>query len=171
MGCIVSLILYFHTDVTVQEKNFSKEIHERSIEYNNQNEFIINEVFNEEKKSTNTTIPFSKDNQFDYSSILTFLGLNKKWTWIIYLLVVVFIVSAVSNGANLTDGIDGLATGTSAIIGTCLAVFAYVSSNAVTSDYLNIMFIPNSAELVVFMSAFVGLCLIHIYEPTKKEAK
>ena len=75
------------------------------------------------------------------------------------LIIVVFIISAVSNGANLTDGIDGLATGTSAIIGTCLAVFAYVSSNAITSDYLNIMFIPNSSELVVFMSAFVGSCV------------
>jgi len=159
LGCIVSLILYFHVDVTVQEKNFSKSIYERNIEYNHENDFIINEVFHEEKKSTNTTIPFSKDNQFDYSSISTFLGLNKKWTWVIYLLVVVFVVSAVSNGANLTDGIDGLATGTSAIIGTCLAVFSYVSSNAVTSDYLNIMFIPNSAELVVFMSAFVGSCV------------
>ena len=102
---------------------------------------------------------FFKDNQFDYSSILTFIGLNKKWTWLIYLIIVVFIISAVSNGANLTDGIDGLATGTSAIIGTCLAVFAYVSSNAITSDYLNIMFIPNSSELVVFMSAFVGSCV------------
>lgn len=159
LGCIVSLILYTHSDVTVQEKNFSKSIYENNIQYNNQDDFVINEVFHEEKKSTNTTIPFFKNNQFDYSSIVSFFGFNKKWTWIIYLIIVVFIISAVSNGANLTDGIDGLATGTSAIIGTCLAVFAYVSSNAITSDYLDIMFIPNSAELVVFMSAFVGSCV------------
>ena len=158
LGCVVSIILYFHPSVTVQEKIPLISNTKNNTEIINDN-FIINEVFQEEKKSTNTTIPFFKDNQFDYSSILTFIGLNKKWTWLIYLIIVVFIISAVSNGANLTDGIDGLATGTSAIIGTCLAVFAYVSSNAITSDYLNIMFIPNSSELVVFMSAFVGSCV------------
>jgi len=159
LGCIVSLILYSHSDVTIQEKNFSKSSYENNIQYTNQDNFVINEVFHEEKKSTNTTIPFFKNNQFDYSSIVSFFGFNKKWTWVVYLIIVVFIISAVSNGANLTDGIDGLATGTSAIIGTCLAVFTYVSSNAITSDYLDIMFIPNSAELVVFMSAFVGSCV------------
>ncbi len=158
LGCVVSIILYFHPSVTVQEKIPLTSTTKNNTEEIKDN-FIINEVFQEEKKSTNTTIPFFKDNQFDYSSILTFIGLNKKWTWLIYLIIVVFIISAVSNGANLTDGIDGLATGTSAIIGTCLAVFAYVSSNAITSDYLNIMFIPNSSELVVFMSAFVGSCV------------
>lgn len=158
LGCVVSIILYFHPGVTVQEKIPLTSTTKNNTEEINDN-FIINEVFQEEKKSTNTTIPFFKDNQFDYSSILTFIGLNKKWTWLIYLIIVVFIISAVSNGANLTDGIDGLATGTSAIIGTCLAVFAYVSSNAITSAYLNIMFIPNSSELVVFMSAFVGSCV------------
>ena len=158
LGCVVSLILYFHPNVTVQEKIYLKSSTKNNTEIVNDN-FIIDEVFQEEKKSTNTTIPFFKDNQFDYSSILTFIGLNKKLTWLIYLIIVVFIISAVSNGANLTDGIDGLATGTSAIIGTCLAVFAYVSSNAITSDYLNIMFIPNSSELVVFMSAFIGSCV------------
>mgnify|MGYP001426631823 CR=1 FL=1 len=159
LGCIVSLILYSHSDVTIQEKDFSKLNYENNFQYSQDDSFIINEFFQDEKKSTNTTIPFFKNNQFDYSSILTFFGFDKKWTWLVYLLIVVFIISAVSNGANLTDGIDGLATGTSAIIGTCLAVFAYVSSNAVTSNYLNIMFIPNSAELVVFMSAFVGSCV------------
>ena len=159
LGCLVSLIFYFHSDVTVQEKNFSKKNHISSIKYDTQNEFIINEIFEEEKKSTNTSIPFFKNNQFDYSSFLDFFGVDKKWSWLVYLLIVVFIISAVSNGANLTDGIDGLATGLSAIIGTSLAVFAYVSSNAVTANYLNIMFIPNSSELVVFMSAFVGSCV------------
>ena len=159
LGCIVSLILYSHPDVTVQEKDFLQSNYDNNIQYSSQDNFIISEFFLEEKKSTNTSIPFFKNNQFDYSSILTFFGFDKKWTWLIYLIIVVFIISAVSNGANLTDGIDGLATGTSAIIGTCLAVFAYVSSNAITSNYLNIMFIPNSAELVVFMSAFIGSCV------------
>ncbi len=159
LGCLVSLIFYFHSDVTVQEKKFSKKNYTSLMKYDTQNEFIINEIFEEEKKSTNTSIPFFKNNQFDYSSVLHFFGIDKKWSWLVYLLIVVFIISAVSNGANLTDGIDGLATGTSAIIGTSLAVFAYVSSNAVTANYLNIMFIPNSSELVVFMSAFVGSCV------------
>ena len=159
LGCLVSLIFYFHSDVTVQEKKFPKKTHTSLIKYDTQNEFIINEIFEDEKKSTNTSIPFFKNNQFDYSSILHFFGIDKKWSWLVYLLIVVFIISAVSNGSNLTDGIDGLATGTSAIIGTSLAVFAYVSSNAVTANYLNIMFIPNSSELVVFMSAFVGSCV------------
>ena len=159
LGCLVSLIFYFHSDVTVQEKKFPKKNHTSQIKYDTQNEFIINEIFEDEKKSTNTSIPFFKNNQFDYSSILHFFGIDKKWSWLVYLLIVVFIISAVSNGSNLTDGIDGLATGTSAIIGTSLAVFAYVSSNAITANYLNIMFIPNSSELVVFMSAFVGSCV------------
>ena len=159
LGCLVSIIFYFHSDVTIQEKKFPKKIHTSQIKYDTQNEFIINEIFEDEKKSTNTSIPFFKNNQFDYSSILHFLGIDKKWSWLVYLIIVVFIISAVSNGSNLTDGIDGLATGTSAIIGTSLAVFAYVTSNAVTANYLNIMFIPNSSELVVFMSAFVGSCV------------
>tara|TARA_B100001057_G_scaffold458140_1_gene507088 strand:+ start:5004 stop:6257 length:1254 start_codon:yes stop_codon:yes gene_type:complete len=159
LGCLVSIIFYFHSDVTVQEKKFSEKNYSSLIKYDTQNEFIINEIFEDEKKSTNTSIPFFKNNQFDYSSVLHFFGIDKKWSWLVYLLIVVFIISAVSNGSNLTDGIDGLATGTSAIIGTSLAVFAYVSSNAVTANYLNIMFIPNSSELVVFMSAFVGSCV------------
>ena len=159
LGCLVSIIFYFHSDVTVQEKKFLEKSHTSQIKYDTQNEFIINEIFEDEKKSTNTSIPFFKNNQFDYSSILHFFGIDKKWSWLVYLIIVVFIISAVSNGSNLTDGIDGLATGTSAIIGTSLAVFAYVSSNAVTANYLNIMFIPNSSELVVFMSAFVGSCV------------
>ena len=159
LGCLVSIIFYFHSDVTIQEKKIPQKSHTSQIKYDTQNEFIINEIFEDEKKSTNTSIPFFKNNQFDYSSILYFFGIDKKWSWLVYLIIVVFIISAVSNGSNLTDGIDGLATGTSAIIGTSLAVFAYVTSNAVTANYLNIMFIPNSSELVVFMSAFVGSCV------------
>src|SRR6185295_7399264 len=108
-------------------------------------------------KSTKTTVPFLKDNEFDYSSLTPWL--DKDYTWIVYVLVVVLIVIAVSNGANITDGIDGLAAGTSAIIGLTLAIFAYLSGRVDFSSYLNIMYIPNLGELVIFCTAFVGACL------------
>lgn len=114
----------------------------------------------EEIKSTVTTIPFFKNNEFDYSKLLSFIGEKAvSYSWLIFIPIVIFIVTAVSNGANITDGIDGLATGTSAIIGAVLAVFAYVSGNTVFADYLNIMYIPNTGELVIFISAFVGACV------------
>jgi len=113
----------------------------------------------ENVKSTKTNIPFYKNNEFDYSKVLSSFGLTSSLaTFIVFLIVVVFIVTAVSNGANITDGIDGLATGTSAIIGITLAILAYVSGNVIFSDYLNIMYIPNSGELVIFAGAFVGAC-------------
>lgn len=108
-------------------------------------------------KSTKTTVPFIKNNEFDYSSILPWI--DKNYTWIIYTLVVIVIITAVSNGANITDGIDGLAAGTSAIIGLTLAIFAYLSGRVDFSSYLNIMYIPNLGELVIFCTAFVGACL------------
>ncbi|MBO0932698.1 phospho-N-acetylmuramoyl-pentapeptide-transferase [Fibrella aquatilis] len=108
--------------------------------------------------STVSTIPFIKDNNFDYSWLLFGL-LPPDYTWIVYTLVCIFIITAVSNGANITDGIDGLAAGTSVIIGLTLGVLAYLSSNARFADYLNIMFIPNSAEIVIFCAAFVGACV------------
>lgn len=110
-------------------------------------------VYNEHK-STTTTIPFIKNNEFDYS----WFGLGD-YTWILYIVLVIIIVTAVSNGANLTDGLDGLATGSSAIIGVTLAILAYLTGNAVFADYLNIMYIPNSGELVIYISAFVGACI------------
>jgi len=117
-------------------------------------------VVQEDLKSTMTTIPFVKDNEFDYSDLLSWLGdTAQDWAWLIFIPMVIFIVTAVSNGANLTDGIDGLATGTSAIIGLVLAIFAYVSGNIIFADYLNIMYIPNSGELVIFIAAFVGACV------------
>jgi len=113
----------------------------------------------ENVKSTKTNIPFYKNNEFDYAKVLSMFGLNGNLvTFLVFLVVVVFIVTAVSNGANITDGIDGLATGTSAIIGITLAILAYVSGNVIFSDYLNIMYIPNSGELVIFAGAFVGAC-------------
>lgn len=112
-----------------------------------------------ERRSQKTTIPFVKDNEFDYAWLTNWAGDLPWLRFAVFALIVTFIVTAVSNGANLTDGIDGLATGTSAIVGLTLAILAYVSGNAVFSDYLNVLFIPDSGELVVFISAFVGACI------------
>ena len=107
-----------------------------------------------------TTIPFIKNNEFDYAWLLTWISDDlAQYVWVIFIPLVVIIVTAVSNGANITDGLDGLATGTSAIIGTTLAIFAYLSGNIVFADYLNIIYIPNASELVIFISAFVGACV------------
>jgi phospho-N-acetylmuramoyl-pentapeptide-transferase len=108
-------------------------------------------------KAPITNVPFFKENRFNYGSLLWFLGDKAtEWGWLVFVLAVIFITTAVSNGANMTDGLDGLATGTSAIIGATLGILAYVSSNAIYADYLNIMYVPQSEELVVFMSAFIG---------------
>ena len=114
-----------------------------------------------ERKAVVTTIPFIKNNEFNYAWILRFLSKEKaaRWAWLVFIPIVVFVVAAVSNGANITDGLDGLATGSSAIIGVVLAIFAFVSGNVIFADYLNIMFIPDSGELTVFISAFVGACI------------
>ena len=110
-----------------------------------------------EKHSTKTTIPFLKNNEFDYSYLLSWMGGNyQKWVWLIFIPIVIFIVTAVSNGANLTDGIDGLAAGVTAIQASILGLFAWLSGNIIFADYLNIMYIPNAGELMVFICAFVG---------------
>jgi phospho-N-acetylmuramoyl-pentapeptide-transferase len=120
----------------------------------------ISKYSTESIKSLKTTIPFVKNNEFDYSRIICWSGTDcMKWGWLIFIPVVILIVTAVSNGANITDGIDGLAAGTSAIIGTTLGILAYVSGNTIFADYLNIMYIPHSGELVVFIAAFVGACI------------
>ena len=148
LGLIVGSILYFHPDVVVREQ----------ISTVDQEDKIV--LVQQDVKSTKTTIPFIKNNELDYSELLPWLGEKARdWAWIIFIPMVIFIVTAVSNGANLTDGIDGLATGTSAIIGLVLAIFAYVSGNIIFADYLNIMYIPNSGELVIFIGAFVGACV------------
>jgi phospho-N-acetylmuramoyl-pentapeptide-transferase len=149
LGLIVGLTLFYHPDVTVREFVTPVSVAE-GVE-------MVSESSFEDVKSMVTTIPFVKNNEFDYSSILPFLP--DGYTVVIYVLWVIFIVTAVSNGANITDGIDGLAAGTSAIIGLALAIFAYVSGNAIFSQYLNIMFIPNSGEIVIFCAAFVGACV------------
>ncbi len=153
IGLIVGLALYFHEDVVIREvkgsqlPNFQIEDFERGID---------ERVTYTDVKSMRTTVPFVKDNELDYSEILPFLP--EEFTWIIYVAVVILIITAVSNGANITDGIDGLAAGTSGIIGMTLAVFAYVSGRIDFSNYLNIMYIPNLGELVIFCTAFVGAC-------------
>lgn len=162
LGLIIGTTLYFHQDVVVRESNKGNSI----VMENNGN--IVDELQGAENslfkkddvKSTKTTIPFFKNNEFDYGNLVSWIGSGaEKYTWIVYVLIVILIVTAVSNGANITDGIDGLATGVSAIIGATLAVFAYVSGNTVFADYLNIMYIPHTGELMVFMSAFVGACV------------
>ena len=111
-------------------------------------------------KATVTNVPFLKDNRFNYKDLLFFLGDNaREWAWLIFALVTIFIVTAVSNAANLTDGLDGLATGVSGIVTATLGVFAYLSGNAIAADYLNIMFLPNSGELVIFAACLVGACI------------
>src|SRR5476651_1318933 len=118
------------------------------------------QVLTQDIHSTKTTMPFYKNNEFDYGKVLKFLGAKTNhYSLLVFMFFVIVIITAISNGANITDGIDGLATGTSAIIGVTLAILAYVSGNEFIADYLNIMYIPNSGELVVFMGAFVGACV------------
>ena len=150
IGLIVGLTLYFNENVVVRE---SMPAATASIEAMAQSP-VKSEY---DVKSTKTTVPFLKNNEFDYHTLTPWLDQN--YTWIIYTLVVILIITAVSNGANITDGIDGLAAGTSGIIGLTLAIFAYLSGRVDFSSYLNIMYIPNLGELVIFCTAFVGACL------------
>ena len=160
VGLIVGVTLFFHSDVVVKEKLYSPKkysIDEENVKGTMTSVPIYAKV---PHKSMKTTIPFVKNNEFDYSSLLKWVGSDyKKWSWLVFIPIVIFIVAAVSNGANITDGIDGLAAGSSAIIGVTLIALAYVSGNTIFADYLNIMYIPNSPELVVFMAAFVGACV------------
>jgi len=144
LGLFVGATLFFHPEVTIKDQNGSKT-----------NINPIN-VF-EEYKSTETTIPFVKDNVFDYSDLITWISPNlEPYTWIVFIFFVVLIISAVSNGANLTDGLDGLAAGSSAIIVLTLGVFSWVSGNIIFSEYLNIMYIPRIGEITIFIAAFAG---------------
>ena len=157
LALIIGWTMYFHQDIVVREQvtlpakvQASLDVHKRGDQY----------YYTQDIKSTITNVPFYKDNEFDYAKVLTVFGDQyKKYSLVVFLLFVIVIVTAVSNGANLTDGIDGLATGTSAIIGITLAILAYVSGNAIFADYLNIMYIPYSGELVIFAGAFVGACV------------
>ena len=164
IGLIVGAVFYFHPDVVIKERVTSNS---QSSYTNNFDELTskpkdltIPKYASEPIKTLKTTIPFLKNNEFDYTRVLSFMGDNAvKYGWLIFIPIVILIVTAVSNGANITDGIDGLAAGTSAIIGATLGILAYVSGNTIFADYLNIMYIPNTGELVVFMAAFVGACV------------
>ncbi len=152
IGLIVGLTLYFNDSVVIREVKPATTASLQTM----QPESGVRMEYHD-TKSTKTTVPFIKNNEFDYGDI--FPWLDKNYTWIIFTLVVIVIITAVSNGANITDGIDGLAAGTSAIIGLTLAIFAYLSGRVDFSSYLNIMYIPNLGELVIFCTAFVGACL------------
>ena len=151
VGIIVASMLYWNPSVTIKEKVSDVQI---------QNATSEEQAMQwKEEKSLKTTIPFIKGNEFDYAWLVPD-SMESPWVlWGVFTLIVIFIVTAVSNGANITDGIDGLATGTSAIIGITLAIFAYVSGNYIFADYLNVMYIPHSGELTVFIAAFVGACV------------
>ena len=147
LGLIVGAVLYFHPEVTMRE-------HSKTMITD---QYTVEEVRGEEVKSTMTTVPFFKNNEFDYTNFIGWAGDGAKdYAWLVFIPIIILIVTAVSNGANLTDGIDGLAAGTSAIIVFTLGVFALVSGNIIFSDYLDIMYIPRVGELLIFITAFVG---------------
>jgi phospho-N-acetylmuramoyl-pentapeptide-transferase len=149
LGVIVGAMLYFHEDVLIKEQ--LPEAQQTVMENGR------TKVFGAAHKSTKTTVPFLKDNELDYTETLRFLGDGyEEYAWVLFIFIVVFIVTGISNGANLTDGIDGLAAGSSAIMVVTLAVFAWVSGNIVFADYLDVMYIPNSGEMTVFILAFAG---------------
>ncbi|MDT0642392.1 phospho-N-acetylmuramoyl-pentapeptide-transferase [Zunongwangia sp. F363] len=151
LGLIIGATMYFHPGITVKEEANNAVPGRELSEVGD-----IREMGPEEK-STTTTIPFVKNNEFDYASLITWINQDyEKYAWIIFIPIVIFIVTAVSNGANLTDGIDGLAAGSSAIIVLTLGIFAWVSGNIIFSDYLNIMYIPKSGEMTIYITAFAG---------------
>jgi phospho-N-acetylmuramoyl-pentapeptide-transferase len=160
ISVIVALVLFFNDNVVVRDQHkvaTAEEVPEgvEAKEINGQ------WFYTEEVKSTSTTLPFVKTHEFDYSKILFWMDEDSalKWSWIPFLIAVIFIITAVSNGANLTDGIDGLAAGSSAIMAITLAGLAFISGNIIFSDYLNIMFIPNQGELVIYAAALTGACI------------
>ena len=154
LGIIVGATLFFHNDVTIKEK---LPVEEQRVLLAKNPDLSAAKLFKAEEKSTKTTIPFMKSNEFDYSDLITWINPSlEKYAWIIFILASIFIITAVSNGANLTDGIDGLAAGTSAIIVLTLGIFAWVSGNIIFSEYLDIMYIPRVSEITIYIAAFVG---------------
>ncbi len=150
LGLIVGCTMYFHNDITVRQEKAGADITQEVVVEKGSD-------FKPAVKSTKTTLPFFKNNEFDYADLITWINPDlAKYAWLIFIPIVIFIVTAVSNGANLTDGIDGLAAGSSAIMVLTLALFAWVSGNIIFSDYLNVMYIPNSGEMTIFITAFAG---------------
>ena len=155
LGLIVGLVLCFSSHVTVREKTTARDSEGHPELLQEVNHTTI--AYFKDAKSTQTTIPFIKNNQFDYAWLSPFQGkAGDIASWIIYIIVIIFVITAVSNGTNLTDGMDGLATGVSAIVGVTIALLAYLSGNSIYASYLNIMYIPNTGEVVIFMAAFIG---------------
>jgi phospho-N-acetylmuramoyl-pentapeptide-transferase len=168
LGIIIGVTLYFSNAVTVEREIVSPTVSEslqKGEKVAKGADVVVRKINGVERrfvkvKTPITTIPFVKNHEFNYSKIISWMGPGaEKYTWIVYILIVTFIITAVSNGANLTDGLDGLAAGVSAIIGAALGVFVYVSGNYVFADYLNVMYIPNLGELSIFVGAFVGACI------------
>lgn len=151
LGIFVGAIMMFHPDVTVKREKINPQLGTELLSQNTPREFYPAE------NTLLTTIPFVKENEFNYERLIIWAGESyKDYIWLVFIPIVIFIITAVSNGANLTDGIDGLAAGTSAIIAITLALFAWVSGNVIFSDYLNVMYIPNTGEVTIFVMAFVG---------------
>tara|TARA_R110000850_G_scaffold203228_1_gene329486 strand:- start:101904 stop:103136 length:1233 start_codon:yes stop_codon:yes gene_type:complete len=151
LGIVVGATMYFHPEINVKLDD------EMQVKTHQVAQLSDQQVANQETKALVTTIPFVKNNEFDYSQLISWMGTGYlKYAWLLFIPIVIFIVTAVSNGANLTDGIDGLAAGTSAIIVLTLGIFAWVSGNVIFSDYLNIMYIPRTGEMTIFITAFVG---------------
>ncbi|HTL83089.1 MAG TPA: phospho-N-acetylmuramoyl-pentapeptide-transferase [Bacteroidia bacterium] len=162
LGVIVGAVLFFNSNVGVREKisAANSDLVTMTTDTGFSASSHLPEYSKTLKHSLKTTIPFVKNNEWDYSKLLWFMGDKAKdWAWILFIPIVIFIITAVSNAANVTDGIDGLAAGTSAIIGVVLGILAYVSGNTIFADYLNIMYIPDTGELVVFIGAFIGACV------------
>lgn len=164
LAIIVGCTMYFHPNIVVRQTvDETTKVDTANVQ--NAAPMVLRKkgetyYYTQDVKSTKTNIPFYKNNEFDYAKVVKFLGEGyEKYAFVVFLAFVIVIVTAVSNGANLTDGIDGLATGTSAIIGVTMGIFAYVSGNTVMADYLNIMYIPNSGELIIFAAAFIGACI------------
>jgi phospho-N-acetylmuramoyl-pentapeptide-transferase len=157
LALIIGWTMYFHTNITIRQEVKLPVKYDVPVDFHMRGD---KPVYTQDVKSTKTTMPFYKNNEFDYAKVLKFIGHGyEQYALLVFMLFVIVIITAVSNGANITDGIDGLATGTSAIIGLTLAILAYVSGNTLIADYLNIMYIPNSGELVIFAGAFVGACV------------
>jgi phospho-N-acetylmuramoyl-pentapeptide-transferase len=157
LALIIGVTMYSNPDIMIRQEVKPPIKYDRPVEFHMKGN---KPVYTQDIHSTKTTMPFYKNNEFDYAKVLKFLGKGyEKYDLVVFMFFVIVIITAISNGANITDGIDGLATGTSAIIGITLAILAYVSGNTVIADYLNIMYIPDSGELVIFAGAFVGACV------------
>jgi phospho-N-acetylmuramoyl-pentapeptide-transferase len=162
VGLLVGSVLYFHPDVTIRREIVGSDNKISVPGYSDLEISLLSTkaVKYVDAKAPITTIPFVKNHEFNYAKIISFFGEDyENYAWLVFIPMVIFIVTAVSNGANMTDGLDGLAAGTTAIIGFVLAIFAYISGNIFFADYLNVMYIPDSGEIVIYMSAFVGACV------------